>query len=98
MVNVIKSRFIYEATSAGVATHTGKIKSSKRITKALQDAAESGEPKEYRFDDGTVGLLQPSMAKIVLQTYNSLSPFEQAKAAEYMRGSYKNFLRAVKGQ
>lgn len=96
---MLKVRFIDEAaSSAGVSTHTGKIKSSKRITKALQEIIDSGEPKEYRFDDGTVGVLQPSMAKIVMQTYYSLSPFEQAKASEYMRGSYKNFLRAVKGQ
>lgn len=99
MVNVIRARFIDEAaSSAGVSTHTGKIKSSKRITKALQDVIESGEPKEYRFDDGTIGILQPSMAKILMTTYSSLSPFEQAKASEYMRASYKNYLRAVKGQ
>lgn len=95
----IKFVFVREAAStASAATHTGKIKSSKRITKALQDVISSGEPKEYRFEDGTVGILQPSMAKIMMNTYNSLSPFEQAKASEYMRGSYKNFLRAVKGQ
>ncbi len=96
---MFRIRFIDEAASTATAsTHTGKIESSKRITKALQDVIENGEPKEYRFDDGTIGILQPSAAKIILNTYNSLSPFEQAKASEYMRGSYKNFLRAVKGQ
>jgi len=94
----MKARFVLEDTTAAAATHTGKIKSSKRITKALLDVINDGEPKEYRFDDGTIGILQPSMAKIIMNTYYSLSPFEQAQAAQYMRGSYKNFLRAVKGQ
>jgi hypothetical protein len=87
---------VAEATAS--ATHTGKIKSSKRITKALQDIITGGEPKEYRFEDGSVGMLQPSMAKVMMDKYYSLSPFEQSRAAQYMRGSYKNFLRAVKGQ
>jgi hypothetical protein len=94
---MFKARFIYEAAS-GVATHTGKIASSKRITKALQDAVDNNEPREYTFDDGTVGTIEPSMAKLALAKYNSLSPFEKAKAAEYMRGSFKNYIRAIKGQ
>lgn len=94
---MFKARFIFEASS-GTATHTGKIASSKRITKALQDAVNSNEPREYTFDDGTLGMIEPSMAKLALAKYNSLSPFEKAAAAEYMRGSYKNYVRAIKGQ
>jgi hypothetical protein len=95
---MFKARFIIEAESAGVGTHTGKIKSSRRITKALQVAIESGEPVEYTFDDGTVGTIEPSMAKLALAKYEALSPFEKAQAAEYMRGSFKNYIRAIKGQ
>lgn len=95
---MFKARFIIEAESAGVGTHTGKIKSSRRITKALQVAIESGNPVEYTFDDGTVGTIEPSMAKLALAKYEALSPFEKAQAAEYMRGSFKNYIRAIKGQ
>lgn len=95
---MFKARFIIEADASGVATHTGKIKSSKRITKALLDAVESGESREYTFDDGTTGIIEPSIAKLALAKYDALSPFEKSKAAEYMRGSYKNYLRAIKGQ
>lgn len=95
---MFKARFINEAESAGVATHTGRIKSSRRITKALQVALDSGNPVEYTFDDGTVGTIEPAMAKLALAKYESLSPFEKAKAAEYMRGSFKNYIRAIKGQ
>lgn len=94
---MFNARFIIEA-APGTATHTGKIASSKRITKALQDSVDSNEPREYTFDDGTTGIIEPSMAKLALTKYNSLSPFEKAKAAEYMRGSYKNYIRAIKGQ
>lgn len=95
---MFKARFIIEAESAGVGTHTGKIKSSRRITKALQVAIDSGEPVDYTFDDGTVGTIEPSMAKLALAKYDALSPFEKAQAAEYMRGSFKNYIRAIKGQ
>lgn len=95
---MFKARFIIEAESAGVGTHTGKIKSSRRITKALQVAIDSGEPVDYTFDDGTVGTIEPSMAKLALAKYEALSPFEKAQAAEYMRGSFKNYIRAIKGQ
>lgn len=95
---MFRARFVIEAETAGVSTHTGKIKSSKRITKALQVAVETGNPVEYTFDDGTVGTIEPSMAKLAMAKYDSLSPFEKAKAAEYMRGSFKNYIRAIKGQ
>jgi len=95
---MFKARFIIEAETAGIATHTGKIKSSKRITKALQVAVETGNPVEYTFDDGTVGTIEPTMAKLAMAKYESLSPFEKAKAAEYMRGSFKNYIRTIKGQ
>lgn len=93
-----KVRFVVEAEAAGVATHTGKIKSSRRITKAMQVAIDKGEPVEYTFDDGTVGTIEPSMAKLALSKYNSLSPFERAQAASFMRGSFKNYIRSVKGE
>lgn len=95
---MFKARFIISEAAPGTATHTGKIASSKRITKALQDVVDNDEAREYTFDDGTTGMIEPGMAKIALAKYNSLSPFEKAKAAEYMRGSYKNYIRAIKGQ
>jgi len=95
---MFKARFIIEAETAGVGTHTGKIKSSKRITKSLQLAIDSGNPVEYTFDDGTIGTIEPTMAKLALAKYEALSPFEKAQAAQYMRSSFKNYIRAIKGQ
>lgn len=87
---------IISEVSSGTATHTGKIKSSMRIAKALQKAIDSGDAVQFTFEDGTQGTLSPSIAKMALAKYNKLTPFEQAEAAAYMRKSYKNFLAAIK--
>lgn len=92
----VESNCLDEAGTAS-ATHTGKIKSSKRITKALQDIMQKGEAKDYHFEDGTTVRIEPSMARLALQKYNSLSDFEKAKAASTMRKSYKDYLSMIKG-
>lgn len=90
-------KYILTEYSSGTATHTGKIQSSMRITKALDKVINSGEAINYPFEDGTQGSITPGVAKILLDKYNRMSPFDQAEAAKYMRKSYKNFIAAVKG-
>jgi len=75
----------------------GKIKSSRRITKALQDIINKGVAKDFKFEDGTTIKIEPSMARIALQKYNALNDFQRAKAAKTMRNSYKEFLAATRG-
>jgi hypothetical protein len=79
-----------------VATHTGKIKSSSRITKALQKAISSDAAVDYSFEDGTQATIEPSLAKRALTYYEKLSPFEKAKVAQQMRASFKSFLSIAK--
>lgn len=74
----------------------GRIASSKRITKALQDIVAKGEAKEYKFEDGTSVKIEPAMARIALNKYNAKSDFEKAQAAKVMRNSYKEFLTSVR--
>jgi exonuclease V gamma subunit len=78
------------------ATHTGRIKSSSRITKALQKAITRDIGVEYNFEDGTQATIEPSLAKRALAYYQKLSPFEKAKVAKEMRTSFKSFLSIVK--
>lgn len=74
----------------------GKIKSSKRITKALQDIISKGQAKEYKFEDGTTVKIEPAMARIALNKYNAMSDFDKAQAAKTMRNSYKEFLTSIR--
>ena len=78
------------------ASHTGKIKSSKRIVKTLQKVLEKGEPEDFQFENGTTVTLQPAMARMAVGYYNKLSEFEKAQAAKIMRQSFKDFLSIAK--
>jgi len=78
------------------ASHTGKIKSSKRIIKTLQKVLERGEPEDFQFENGTTVTLQPAMARMAVGYYNKLSEFEKAQAAKIMRQSFKDFLSIAK--
>lgn len=93
----MRKYYILNEYSSGTSTHTGKIKSSMRITKALEKVVDSGGSINYSFEDGTQGSITPGVAKILLDKYNKMSPFDQAEASKYMRTSYKNFIAAVKG-
>jgi hypothetical protein len=78
------------------SSHTGKIKSSKRIVKTLQKVLERGEPKDFQFENGTTVTLQPAMARMAIGYYNKLSEFEKAQAAKLMRQSFRDFLSIAK--
>ena len=78
------------------SSHTGKIKSSKRIIKTLQKVLERGEPEDFQFENGTTVTLQPAMARMAVGYYNKLSEFEKAQAAKIMRQSFKDFLSIAK--
>ncbi|MCX6783263.1 MAG: hypothetical protein NTZ20_04755 [Candidatus Levybacteria bacterium] len=93
-IKVKFENYILEAQAS--STHTGKIKSSKRIMKSLQVAAEQDKEIDFTFGDGSTQTIQPALAKMAIRHYNSLSEFEKAETAKLMRNSYKEFLSAIK--
>lgn len=86
--------FINEAEAS--STHTGKIKSSKRIMSVLQAAAENDKEALFQFDNGTSATIQPALAKMAIRYYEGLSEFEKAESAKLMRKSFKDFLSVTK--
>lgn len=86
--------FINEAQAS--STHTGKIKSSRRIMSVLQAAAENDKEAQFQFDNGTSATIQPALAKMTIRYYEGLSEFEKAESAKLMRKSFKDFLSVTK--
>jgi hypothetical protein len=86
--------FINEAEAS--ATHTGKIKSSRRIMTVLRASAANDKEVLFQFDNGTSATIQPALAKMAIRYYQGLSEFEKAQAAKLMRSSFKDFLSATK--
>ena len=94
--NIDINRIIDE--SRAQAIHTGKIKSSKRIIKVLQKAADNDIEVSFDFENGTQATIQPAIAKLALAHYNNLSPFGKAQVAKKMRESFKSFIQSTRGR
>lgn len=79
-----------------IGTHTGKIKSSRRIARALEQIVNRDKALPYTFDDGAVANISPAIARLALERYRKNSEFDKAKLAAKMRASYKEFIAVIK--
>lgn len=92
--DLVPEEVIHEAEAS--STHTGKIKSSKRIITSLELAAEQDKEVSFQFENGTTATIQPALAKMAIRNYNTMSEYEKAEAAKKMRLSFKDFLSFTK--